>query len=297
VALRTHGHELRVHQCNILYGDGAGRGRGGNGFVQRINRDIHAGRQLWLSGPPTPAPSPRGLQTWAARLLQANYVWTFTTVAPPLVVVSTIPVNTATGVPLTQVLSATFNETLSCATLASPAASFVLTGPGATAVAGAVSCAGPWHPSRLQPIWSSTPSIPPPSPPGLKIWPARRWAPITSGPSGRYLLRHRPPWISTVPINLSTGVPINQALSAAFSVAMNPGHHRRDNLYLGGAGRSCRYGSGHLCRSRFGSDFHAGGKPGAEHTLYGHITTGAEDLADVGLAANYVWNLYHRWRR
>ena len=48
----------------------------------------------------------------------------------------------ATGVPINQVLSATFNEAMNCATLASPATTFTLTGPGTTAVAGTVACAG-----------------------------------------------------------------------------------------------------------------------------------------------------------
>ena len=47
----------------------------------------------------------------------ANYTWTFTTMTPPPVVVSTIPANGATGVPATQALTATFNEAMSSATI------------------------------------------------------------------------------------------------------------------------------------------------------------------------------------
>src|SRR5665213_915755 len=71
--------------------------------------------------------------------LAANFVWTFTTNTRPTVIV-TIPVNGATGVPVNQVLSATFSKALNCATVT--AASFVVTGAGGTAVAGTVSCAG-----------------------------------------------------------------------------------------------------------------------------------------------------------
>ena len=74
--------------------------------------------------------------------LMANYVWTFTTITPPPVVTETVPVNAATGVPISQALSVTFNEAMQCSTLASPAATFVVTGPGAAAVAGTVSCTG-----------------------------------------------------------------------------------------------------------------------------------------------------------
>jgi len=40
------------------------------------------------------------------------------------------------GVPIAQILSATFNEAMNCTTLASPATTFMVTGPGATAVSG-----------------------------------------------------------------------------------------------------------------------------------------------------------------
>ncbi len=65
-----------------------------------------------------------------------NYTWTFTTMTPPPVVVSTIPANGATGVPVTQALTATFNEAMSAATI--NGASFTLAGPGGVSVAGAV---------------------------------------------------------------------------------------------------------------------------------------------------------------
>jgi len=61
--------------------------------------------------------------------LLSNYVWTFAT-APLPTVTSTIPTSGEQSVPLNQVLSATFSEAMNCATIASPAATFTLTGPG-----------------------------------------------------------------------------------------------------------------------------------------------------------------------
>jgi hypothetical protein len=221
--------------------------------------------------------------------LQANYVWTFTTVAPPLVVVSTIPVNTATGVPLTQVLSATFNETLSCATLASPAASFVLTGPGATAVAGAVSCAGavasftPAADLVVNTVYTATITTGAQDLAGTALGANYVW-------TFRTLPAPTPPTvISTVPINLSTGVPINQALSAAFSVAMNPATIDATTFTLAGPGGVAVTGVVTYVAAGSVATFTPGASL-APSTLYtATITTGAEDLADVGLAANYVW--------
>jgi hypothetical protein len=83
-----------------------------------------------------------GAQNLAGTSLAASYVWTFTTITPPPLVVSVVPANGATGVPISQVLSASFNEAMNCATLASPAATFTLSGPGLTAVAGTAGCAG-----------------------------------------------------------------------------------------------------------------------------------------------------------
>jgi len=83
-----------------------------------------------------------GATSLAGTPLAASTVWTFTTITPPPAVVSTTPVNAATGVLVSQVLSATFNEAMTCATLASPATTFTVTGPGATPVAGTVNCAG-----------------------------------------------------------------------------------------------------------------------------------------------------------
>ncbi len=60
--------------------------------------------------------------------LISNYVWRFTTITPPPAVIATVPANGATNVPIGQILSATFNEPMSPATIS--AATFTVTGPG-----------------------------------------------------------------------------------------------------------------------------------------------------------------------
>src|SRR5665213_2883606 len=64
-----------------------------------------------------------------------NFVWSFTTAAQPTVI-STVPANGATGVPINQVLSATFSKAMNPATITN--ATFTLAGPGGTAVTGVV---------------------------------------------------------------------------------------------------------------------------------------------------------------
>jgi hypothetical protein len=81
-----------------------------------------------------------GAQNLAGTALATNYVWTFTTgtgmasTAPELV--STVPMNGATGVPLNQTVSATFTQAMNPLTITT--ATFQLTGPGGTAIAGTV---------------------------------------------------------------------------------------------------------------------------------------------------------------
>jgi len=82
-----------------------------------------------------------GAQDLAGNALAANYVWTFTTGTTLLTtapeIVSTNPANTATNVPLNHTVSATFTEAMNPLTITT--ATFQLTGPGGTALAGTVS--------------------------------------------------------------------------------------------------------------------------------------------------------------
>ena len=221
--------------------------------------------------------------------LPANYVWTFTTISPTPAVVSTIPVNGATGVALSQVLSATFNETMKCATLASPATTFTLTGPGATPVTGTVSCSGsvatftPSAQLTVNTLYTATINTGAQDLAGTAMASNYVWSFLT-------LPAPTPPTvISTVPANGATGVPINQALSATFSVAMNPA--TIDTLTFTVTGPGVTVVTGVVTYVPAGSI--ATFTPAANlapSTVYtATITTGAEDLADVGLASNYVW--------
>jgi hypothetical protein len=221
--------------------------------------------------------------------LISNYVWTFTTITPAPVVIATVPLNTATGVPITQVLSATFSEAMSCATLASPATSFLLAGPGATAVAGTVACAGavatftPAVDLAFNTVYTATITTGAQDLAGTPLAANYVWI-------FRTLPAPTPPTvISTVPVNGATGVPINQALSATFSVAMNPATIDGATFLLTGPGKTAVTGvvayvaAGSVATFIPTTDL-------TPSTLYtATITTGAEDLADIGLAGNYVW--------
>ena len=230
-----------------------------------------------------------GAMDVAGTPLAANYVWSFTTITPPPMVIATVPVNTATGVPITQVLSATFNEAISCATLASPAKNFLLAGPGATAVTGTVACAGavatftPAADLAFNTVYTATITTGAEDLVGVPLGANYVW-------TFRTLPAPTPPTvISTVPVNGATGVPINQALSATFSVAMNPATIDGATFTLAGPGATAVTGVVAYVAAGSVATF----IPTANltpSTLYtATITTGVEDLAGVGLTSDYVW--------
>jgi hypothetical protein len=232
----------------------------------------------------TGAKDPAGTQ------LASNYVWTFTTVPAPIAptVISTVPVKGATGVPLSQVVSATFNEAMNCATLT--ATTFKLTGPGTTAIAGTVACAGsaatftPGAQLAVNTLYTATITTGAKNPAGTQlagnyVW-TFRTVPAPSAPTV----------ISTVPVNGATGVPTNQALSATFSVAMNAATINAATFTVTGPGGAAVTGvvtyvaAGSIATFTPAADL-------ASSTVYtATITTGAIDLEDAALANNYVWS-------
>jgi len=230
-----------------------------------------------------------GASSLAGIPLASNYSWSFTTITPPPTVIATVPVNGATGVPISQVLIATFNEPMMCSTLTSPATSFILMGPGTTAVTGTVTCAAA--------VATFTPSS------DLAVNTVYT-AEITTGAedlagtplAANYVWTFRtlpaaapPTVIFTVPVNQATGVPINQALSATFSVAMNPATIDASTFTLAGPGGTAVAGVVTYVPAGSAATFvpSANLLPSTVYTAT--ITTGAEDLSGVGLTGNFVW--------
>ena len=221
--------------------------------------------------------------------LAANYVWSFTTSVQP-VVLSTVPLNGATGVPLSQVVSATFSQAMNCATLASPATSFTLTAaPGATAVAGTVACTGavatftPAAALVVNTLYTATITTGAQSAAGAPLAANYVWI-------FRTLPAPTPPTvIATVPANLAVAVPINQALSTTFSVAMTPATINATTFTLAGPGTTPVTGVVTYVAAGSTATF-TPSAPLAYNTTYtATITTGAQNLAGTALAQNFVW--------
>jgi carbon monoxide dehydrogenase subunit G len=218
--------------------------------------------------------------------LAANYTWTFTTAVRPTVL-STVPANGATGVPLNQVLSATFSTAMNCATLASPATSFTLSGPGSTAVPGIVTCSGsvatftPLAPLANNTLYTATISTTATDSTGDPLAGSYTWSFTTITPP--------PLVISTAPLNGATGVPLNQVVSATFNEAMNCASLTAPatSFVLTGPGTTAVAGT--VACSGAVATF-TPTAPLTVNTIYtATITTGAKSAAGTAMVANYVW--------
>nr|MDQ2732049.1 Ig-like domain-containing protein [Armatimonadota bacterium] len=223
--------------------------------------------------------------------LATPYVWTFTTGSQPSVI-STVPANGATGVLPNQIISAIFSETMNCATLYSPAKTFLVTGPGGISVGGTVNCTGTG--ATFSPAAPLTPNT-------------LYTATITGGakdPAGQPLVSGVAPnpWtfrtapaptiptvISTTPVNNATGVPINQKIAATFSEAINPATINNTTFTLTGPGGVSVAGTVTYAVDGSVATFTPAANLAPVTTYVATISTAVQDLAGNGLASNYAF--------
>jgi hypothetical protein len=229
-----------------------------------------------------------GATSVAGTPLAGNYVWTFTTILPTPEVISTVPVNTATGVPVSQVLSATFNEPIDCTSL--PYTAFtVAAAPGATSVSGTIACSGsvatftPASELAFNTVFTATITT------GVKDLAGTSLA-------ANYVWRFRtvpaatlPTVISTVPTNGATGVPINQALSAAFSEAMTPSTISASTFTLKATAGGSVTGAVTYTAAGSIATFTPAANLTPSTSYTATITMDAQDLAGNALATDYEW--------
>src|SRR6185312_5096827 len=145
--------------------------------------------------------------------LSGAYSWDFTTAATAPVaptVVATQPARNATGVPLSQKLTATFNEAMAPATIT--AATFTVAGPGGATVTGSVTYVAALT-TYIANIGTGAESLS-----GTPLAANYAWS-FTTGATPDTT---KPTLLSTLPLNSATAVPINQAVSGTFSKPMDP---------------------------------------------------------------------------
>jgi hypothetical protein len=228
-------------------------------------------------------------QDLSGNALPSNFVWTFTTGAAAdntkPTIISTVPASGATGVPINQVLSATFSKAMNPLTISGT--TFTLTGPGATAVAGLVTYSGVGNTATFTPAATLAPST-------------LFTATITTGAqdlagnalavnyvwtftTGTTLGTTKPTVIATGPANAATGVPINQAVSATFSKAMDPLTINTATFTLTGPGLTPVTGTVAYDAVNFIATFTPVTNLAASTLYTANITTGATDLSGNSL--------------
>jgi len=200
------------------------------------------------------------------------------------VVLSTIPAPGASGVPLNQIISATFNEAMNPATIT--LSSFTVTpATGGTAISGTLTYAGntsTFTPSALlspSTAYTGKISTSVKDVDGNALQQDYVWT-FTTG-----IL---PFVVSTDPDNLETNVPLNQVISATFNMPMNPltlnlvTYTIKEGTALTGIAGSISYSG-----STFFFTPAASLTANKEYTVT--ITTGAKNLAGDAMLNNKVW--------
>ncbi|MGC2802680.1 MAG: Ig-like domain-containing protein, partial [Candidatus Acidiferrum sp.] len=222
-----------------------------------------------------------GAQDPAGVALAANFVWTFTT-APPPALVSTVPANLATAVPVNTPISATFTEAMNPATITGT--TFRVTGPGATPVAGVVTFSGmtatfmPTVVLANSTLFTATITTGAQDPTGASLAANFVWT-FTTAPA--------PTVASTIPANGATAVPVNTPISATFSVAMNPATISGTTFKVTGPGATAVAGA--VTYAGDTATFTPTVILANSALFTATITTGAQDTTGAPLAANFVW--------
>jgi hypothetical protein len=238
-----------------------------------------------LAGTAYTATVTTGAQDLGGNALAANYVWSFTTAAAANTtrptVISTIPANAATAVPLNQVLSATFSEGMNAGTI--NATSFLLTGPGTTPVAGLVVYASVGSTATFTPtatllpntLYTATITTAATDLYGNTLAVDDVWT-FTTGAAPLLIA---PEIASTSPASGATGVALNATVSATFTEAMNPLTITTGTFGLTGPGVAPIAGTVSYDALNFIATFTPTAPLTASTTYVATITNGATDLA------------------
>jgi hypothetical protein len=228
-----------------------------------------------------------GAQNLNGTALASNFVWTFTTSIEPCAPPTVISVTPANGVCPSTVVTATFSEAMNPATI--NATTFTLTGPGTTPVTGVVTYAAstatftPSSPLALSTLYTATITTGAQNLNGNALASNYVWTFTTSATTCA-----PPTVISVAPPNLAVDICPGTLVVATFSEAMNPATINATTFTLTASGTPVA-GTVTYVVSSYVATF-TPTNPLALDTLYtATITTGAQNLAGIGLATDYVW--------
>jgi len=213
--------------------------------------------------------------------LAADYVWTFSTGTSPTVI-STDPINNAIGISLTKAVAATFSVPMDPLTFSNTTFTLKM---GTSAIAGAVTYSGstavftPTISFIPNTVYTATITTAVKNVAGLPLLNDYVWS-FTSGIAPTVTL--------TDPINNATGVNLTKTVTANFSVAMDP-------LTLSTTTFTLKQGTtpviGAVTYSGTTASFNPTMVALSPNTVYtATITTGAKNVAGIGLAIDHVWS-------
>ncbi|HEY0759366.1 MAG TPA: Ig-like domain-containing protein [Acidisarcina sp.] len=228
--------------------------------------------------------------------LAANYVWTFTTGTAPdttrPMVISTIPADGDGGVAVNRAISATFNKAMDPATLT--AASFTVTGPGSTAVAGLVSYSSSGDTATFTPLASL---------PSATLFTATITT-MAADLSGNALASNyvwtfttaaafdvtHPAIVSTNPVDGASAVPVTATINATFSKAMDPMTLTPSTFQLSGPGGVLVGGRVAYDSINFIATFLPNAALAYNTTYVASVSSSATDLSGNTLGPGFVPN-------
>jgi hypothetical protein len=223
-----------------------------------------------------------------------NFVWSFTTGATPdttaPTVISTNPANAATGVPVSQKITATFSEAMDSSTITTT--TFTLA-QGTTPISGAVTYAAAGTTATFTPssnlaanaTYTATITT------GVRDLAGNALASnfVWSFTTGSALDTTPPTVVSTDPANNATGVCINKAINATFSEAMDPATINTATFTVAGPASAPVTGTVAYNNASNIATFTPASNLATNTPYTATITTGATDLAGNALASDFVW--------
>jgi O-glycosyl hydrolase len=232
-----------------------------------------------------------GVQSVAGTSMASAYSWTFTTAAPPPAptVTSTSPAKSATGVPTSQVVTATFSTAMNPATIS--ASTFTLTAPGGAAVAGAVSCNSTCSVASFTPsanllngtMYTATVTSGAQNAAGTAMASNYTWTFTTVPPPA-------PTVVSTSPLKGAGTASISQGITATFSQPMNASTFTSSTFYMVISTGAAVKGTLSLSSDGFTETFSPSANLSYNSSYTVTITTGVKSAAGVAMAAKYTWS-------
>ena len=216
----------------------------------------------------------------AGNALAANYTWSFSTGAVPIVI-STDPANGATNVALNKLVTATFSTTMNPATINST--SYVLK-QGVTVVPGVVSYSGttatftPTTPLAANTVYTGLITTAANDAAGSALAADYTWNFTTSDV---------PTVVSTDPINGATSVALNKKITVNFSTLMDPSTMNGVSFLLKNGASTI---AGTVSYSGVTATFTPTNALSANTLYTATITTAAKNVSGNALANNYVWS-------